>query len=35
MVDETRTRKHSGKSGGGNPRVKTLDSLFHDFADPT
>ena len=35
MVDELRNRKHSGKSGCGNPRVKTLDSLYHDHADPT
>jgi hypothetical protein len=35
MVDELRNRKHSGKSGGGNPRVKTLESLYHDHADPT
>jgi hypothetical protein len=34
MVDETKNDKHSGKTGSGNPKVKTLDSLYHDHADP-
>jgi hypothetical protein len=34
MVDEVKNRKHSGKSGVGNPRIKTLDSPFHNQADP-
>ncbi len=35
MVDDVKNRKHSGKSGEGNPGVKTLDSLNHDYVDPT
>lgn len=34
MVDELKTGKHSGKSGGGNPRLKTLDSLYNDHVGP-
>lgn len=34
MVDETKNGKHSGRSGGGNSRVKTLESLYHDHVGP-
>jgi hypothetical protein len=34
MVDDVKNGKHSGKSGGDNPRVKTLESLYNDYKVP-